>query len=368
MENVFLPKEFADIISEHYYDEKCCFMKYDIKEIKQIVRSRPATEIIYFWEPTPHSKPVSAACLSQWYDCCFEVGGIVYHTAEQFMMASKALLFDDEKTCREILAAYNPHDCQKLGRRISGYDQTSWDASKYEIVVEGNKAKFSQNTDLKEFLLSTGDAILAEASPHDRIWGIGLDRETAMKGTIGQWQGQNLLGFALMEVRDWLRESEEEKDPFQEMMLLWTLGAGDSAKRFSGVKYMPPKTKVATKDDWHTEPMPDKFFVIPMDITISSEEMRVVRCGHIPETMEDHWFMYCDDGTIRYYRGSGGVCIFIAKYVDDGVNCRITELMVNREQRQYSGTDIDTDVSLFLALLTEEYNGDASEYWIRVLK
>lgn len=78
---------------------------------------------------------------------------------------------------------------------------------KYDIVVVGNKAKFGQNPELKEFLLSTSDAILVEASPYDKIWGIGLDRETAMKGTVDQWKGENLLGCALMEVRDWLRST-----------------------------------------------------------------------------------------------------------------------------------------------------------------
>ena len=82
----------------------------------------------------------------------------------------------------------------------------AWEARKYDIVVEGNKAKFSQNPALKEFLLSTGDAILSEASPYDTIWGIGLDREHAMNGSVEQWQGENLLGCALMEVRDWLKE------------------------------------------------------------------------------------------------------------------------------------------------------------------
>ena len=106
---------------------------------------------------------------------------------------------------QEIMTADTPYDYKKLGRKIRGFDQATWDAKKYEIVVEGNKAKFGQNPDLKEFLLSTGDALLAEASPYDKIGGIGLDRETAMKGSVEQWQGENLLGYALMEVRDWLR-------------------------------------------------------------------------------------------------------------------------------------------------------------------
>ena len=72
--------------------------------------------------------------------------------------------------------------------------------------MAGNIAKFGQNPALKEFLLSTGDALIAEASPYDTIWGIGLDRDTALKGTVDQWKGENLLGCVLMDVRDRLRE------------------------------------------------------------------------------------------------------------------------------------------------------------------
>lgn len=181
-------------------------MKYNIEKIKEIVREKPETAIIYFWGHTPNPKKITAACLSQWYDCYFEVNGIQYHTTEQYMMASKALLFKDDEVYQEIMAANNPHDYKKLGRKVRNFEPKLWDSKKSEIVVEGNKAKFSQNPDLKDFLLSTGDAILAEASPYDGIWGICLDRETAMKGTIEQWQGENLLGCALMEVRDWLRK------------------------------------------------------------------------------------------------------------------------------------------------------------------
>lgn len=186
-------------------------MKYDIEKIKEIVRLKPETAIIYFWGHTPNPKKMTAACFSQWYDCYFEVDGIQYHTTEQYMMASKARLFDDEEVFQEIMTADNPHDYKKLGRKIRGFEQESWDAKKYDIVVEGNKAKFGQNPDIREFMLSTRDAILVEASPYDKIWGIGLDRETALKGTVEQWQGENLLGCALMDVRDWLRENRKNK-------------------------------------------------------------------------------------------------------------------------------------------------------------
>lgn len=181
-------------------------MKYDIETIKEIIRKEPETKIIYFWGHTPNPKKVTAACLSQWYDCLFEVDGVQYHTTEQYMMANKAKLFGDEDVYREIMSASTPNEYKKLGRKIHEFNQKLWDATKLNIVVEGNKAKFSQRTDLGEFLLSTGNAILVEASPYDKIWGIGLDRETAMSGTVEHWQGENLLGCALMEVRDWLRE------------------------------------------------------------------------------------------------------------------------------------------------------------------
>ena len=149
----------------------------------------------------------------------------------------------------------------------------------------------------------------------------------------------------------------------RQALLMWKMGAGNSAKRFNGENPMPVKTKVATKDTWNTEPMPDKHTTIPMAETIPSAAMRRVRYGHIPEAMEDHWFMYCDDTTIRYYRSWTGFCIYIAKYENDGESSRITQLTVNRDPEQYSCTDDEHDVALFMALLTEEYGGDASEYW-----
>ena len=182
-------------------------MKYDIEIIRQIARQYPDTAIIYFWGHTPNPKKMTTACFSQWYDCYFEVNGVQYHTTEQYMMASKARLFGDEEVFQEIMAATNPFDYKKLGRKIRGFEQTRWDAHKYDIVVEGNKAKFGQNPDIREFLLSTGNGIIAEASPYDNIWGIALDREQALKGTVEQWKGENLLGCALMDVRDWLRNS-----------------------------------------------------------------------------------------------------------------------------------------------------------------
>lgn len=181
-------------------------MKYTVDIIKDIAINDPDRPIIYFWGHTQNPKTIKAPCLSQWYDCRFSVDGVLYHTTEQYMMASKALLFGDDETYHKIMSADNPRYYKKLGREIRGFDQNTWDANKYNIVVKGNKSKFYQNPELKEYLLFTGDAILAEASPYDKIWGIGLDREQAEKGSPEQWQGENLLGCALMETRDWLQE------------------------------------------------------------------------------------------------------------------------------------------------------------------
>ena len=143
----------------------------------------------------------------------------------------------------------------------------------------------------------------------------------------------------------------------------WKMGAGNSAKRFNGENPIPKKTEVATKDSWKTKLMPEKNVLLPLNVTISHEAMQVVKHGHIPEAMEDHWFMYCDEDTIRYYRSWTGICIFVAKFVEERERCTITELQVNRDPEQYRSKDNGHDISLFMALLTEEYGGDASIYW-----
>lgn len=182
-------------------------MRYNVEKIKEILDKNPTTEIIYFWGHTPNPRKITKSCFSQWYDVYFEVVGVQYHTTEQYQMASKARLFGDEDTWNEIMNSDSPAEYKKSGRNVKGFDAAVWDEKKLDIVVEGNKAKFGQNPDLKEFLLATGNAILVEASPYDKIWGIGLDRETALNGSVEEWNGENLLGCALMEVRDWLREN-----------------------------------------------------------------------------------------------------------------------------------------------------------------
>ena len=127
-------------------------------------------DYVFFWR---HFKSddniVTKSCLSQWYDCCFTIDGVEYRTAEQYMMAQKAVLFGDEKVKAEIMAADNPQDYKALGRKIVGFSGEIWAKHRCDVVVRGNIAKFSQNEELREFLLNTGTRVLVEASPYDKI-------------------------------------------------------------------------------------------------------------------------------------------------------------------------------------------------------
>ena len=118
------------------------------------------------------------------------------------MMAEKARLFADDTTLAQVLAASTPNDAKSLGRRVAGYDDARWGEHRFGAVVKGNLAKFSQSNKLREFLVGTGSAVLVEASPVDAIWGIGMAADDPRASDPRQWTGLNLLGFALMAVRD----------------------------------------------------------------------------------------------------------------------------------------------------------------------
>ncbi len=167
-------------------------------------------EYLFFWghKPLPGGK-IGKPCLSQWWPATFTLEGERYPTAEHFMMAEKAMLFEDAEVRARILQAASPSAAKRLGRQVRGFQQDRWEEARSEIVVRGNLAKFSQNPLLRDFLLDTGDRVLVEASPVDRIWGIGLAADDPRAENPEQWRGLNLLGFALMEVRWLLREPAE---------------------------------------------------------------------------------------------------------------------------------------------------------------
>ena len=143
-----------------------------------------------------------ASPFSQWYRCRFVVDGKTFNCAEQFMMHGKAVLFADADAQAQILAADHPRDHKALGRKVRGFDDAVWKRERERIVRDGNRAKFTQSTELMALLAGTRGTTLVEASPYDRIWGIGLAASDPRAQDPSQWRGQNLLGKILTELRD----------------------------------------------------------------------------------------------------------------------------------------------------------------------
>ncbi|MEV6330893.1 NADAR family protein [Streptomyces sp. NPDC051909] len=177
-----------------------------LDSLKQQVRSGQRVKWLHFWGHRPHpSGRLSASCLSQWWPAPFVVDGVRYATAEHWMMAHKARLFDDPEAERAALAAASPAQAKKAGRLVRGFDEEVWRRERFGIVVAGSVHKFGSDEALKAFLLGTGTRVLVEASPVDRIWGIGLAADDPAAMAPDRWRGENLLGFALMEARERLR-------------------------------------------------------------------------------------------------------------------------------------------------------------------
>ncbi|SDP16907.1 hypothetical protein SAMN04487981_117160 [Streptomyces sp. cf386] len=170
------------------------------------VRAGARVKYLHFWghRPLPDGR-VGASCLSQWWPSPFTVDGVSYATAEHWMMAEKARLFGDAEAERRVLDAGHPSVAKKAGRLVRGFDDGVWERERFRIVVEGSVHKFGADAGLRGFLVGTGDRVLVEASPVDRVWGIGLAAGDEGAGDPQRWRGPNLLGFALMEARERLR-------------------------------------------------------------------------------------------------------------------------------------------------------------------
>ncbi|MER7572774.1 NADAR family protein [Streptomyces sp. NPDC126514] len=170
------------------------------------VRAGADIKYLHFWghRPRPDGR-VGASCLSQWWPSPFTVDGVRYATAEHWMMAGKARLFGDPDAERATLAAGHPSEAKNAGRLVRGFDEETWARERFGIVVEGSVHKFASDEALRGFLLGTGRRVLVEASPVDRVWGIGLAATDDAAMDPERWRGPNLLGFALMEARERLR-------------------------------------------------------------------------------------------------------------------------------------------------------------------
>ncbi len=148
-----------------------------------------------------HQGNAPQGVLSQWYPAEFTVRDITYKTAEHWMMAEKARIFDDKESFDKIIQVNHPNDAKKLGRKVKNFDLVVWNELCFNVVACGNCYKFAQNPDMFEYLRKTRDKILVEASPYDKIWGIGMGVDHKDINDPSKWQGLNLLGFALMQAR-----------------------------------------------------------------------------------------------------------------------------------------------------------------------
>ena len=153
------------------------------------------SEMVLFW----------GGVLSNWYKSDFEVDGTTYNSVEQHMMAEKARQFNDTASLELIMASTNPRDQKMLGRGVAGFDATVWTGCCLERCLPGIRAKFMQNESLAGLLQGTGSKVIAEASPYDKIWGIGLAPDDPLALDQANWAGANFLGELLMIVRDEIR-------------------------------------------------------------------------------------------------------------------------------------------------------------------
>lgn len=174
--------------------------KYDLKWLQNYSQSHQVHYCFFY----SHKRNKLTSSLSQWYSSNFDYLGQEYCCMEQMMMASKAQLFNAQEIMQKILQSKDPKEIKQLGRMVPNFSDQIWDQVKHSIVLNGNFRKFISNVEIRDFLINTKDAILVEASPYDRIWGIGMEENNQNINNLSLW-GQNMLGFALMEVRDELQ-------------------------------------------------------------------------------------------------------------------------------------------------------------------
>ncbi|WP_030675827.1 NADAR family protein [Streptomyces sp. NRRL B-1347] len=181
----------------------------DIRSVAALTAALAAgrrVKYVHFWGHTPRRDgTLGASCFSQWWPSPFTVDGVAYATAEHWMMAAKARLFEDAEAERAVLASRTPAEAKRAGRLVRGFDQAVWERERFSVVAEGSEHKFASDPALRAYLVGTGERVLVEASPVDPVWGIGLAADDPRSDDPTTWRGTNLLGFALMTARERLR-------------------------------------------------------------------------------------------------------------------------------------------------------------------
>ncbi|MDS0525502.1 NADAR family protein [Clostridium sp. SHJSY1] len=200
---------YEEVFDRDIYDEDVLLwdkdrnMKYSLENVQADFKKSKKNKFLFFWgHQLSRDGSITKTALSQWWKSDFVVDIDTYSCMEQYMMAEKARLFGDEEILEKIMNSKYPKQIKELGRKIKNFDEEIWTKNKYSIILNGNYAKFTQNEDLREFLIGTKNRILVEASPYDKVWGIGMSSDDINIENPLTWKGLNLLGFALMEVRD----------------------------------------------------------------------------------------------------------------------------------------------------------------------
>lgn len=174
----------------------------DFERLLQAEADGDEFHVLAFWGDEAQGSHPGPWVLSQWWPASFTIDGVTYTDAEAFLMASKARLFGDEEALAKILQAEHPAEAKNFGRRVVDFDESVWVANRFGLAMKANAAKFAQNPALAMYLSSTRGRVLVEASPRDLIWGVGLSPTSRDLERPSAWRGENLLGFALMAVRD----------------------------------------------------------------------------------------------------------------------------------------------------------------------
>ena len=185
---------------EVYQDKINAFIKQKFEELK----IDPATaNYVFFWKPRPKTRGVvDEACCCQWWFSKVNVNGVDFPTAEHAMMYGKAELFGDRVAMSAIMEEEQPYAVKAIGRQVKPFNASTWDEKSYDIVLNINREKFNQDQRLKDWLLKQPkNTVFVEASPLDRIWGMGLENNGRVDLTdIRNWRGFNKLGFVITQV------------------------------------------------------------------------------------------------------------------------------------------------------------------------
>ncbi len=165
--------------------------KYD-EYVKENSEMREGNFVFFFGKSCP---------FSNFHPASFSLDGNRFNCAEQFIQLSKARLFKDEKTADLILKSKHPEEQKQLGRQVVNFDPQIWKEAAKKLIVRGLAQKFDENPDLRQYLKDTGDKQLVECSAYDTLFGIGMNLQNKLKNDSQKWEGQNIQGEMLQEIR-----------------------------------------------------------------------------------------------------------------------------------------------------------------------